>query len=194
MLFLLWGASGSGKTTVMRALAPDLPGFAVHDFDEVGVPSDAGAAWRHQTAETWVRRALDEQAAGRHVLLAAQLPFGELLACPSVPDLDGVVGCLLDCDDYERIDRIRTRGAGSGAATQDTLCWAVWLRMHARDPQWRPDVITTDGGPEMRWDRWQRWTARDPRWRTTRIDTTGHELGDTVQMVQAWIDRELCRG
>lgn len=194
MLFLLWGASGSGKTTVLRALSEDLPGFAVHDFDEVGVPPDAGAAWRHETAEWWIRRALDEQAADRHLLLAAQLPFGELLACPSAPVLDGIAGCLIDCGDYERIDRIRARGAGAEAATQDTLCWAAWLRMHARDPQWRPDVITDNGGTEMRWERWQDWTAGDPRWRTSRIDTTDRTVSDTVQAVRTWIERVLLEG
>lgn len=190
MLFLLWGASGSGKTTVMHALAPTLPTCAVHDFDEVGVPPDRDEQWRRETAEVWTQRALDYQAAGRHTLLSAQLPYGELLACPSAPAVDGIAGCLLDCDDHERIDRIRERGAGREAATQDTLCWASWLRMHACDPRWHQEVIMR-GGSAMEWERWRSWKAGDPRWRTYRIDTTGASLHDTVDAVRAWLDREL---
>lgn len=192
MLFLLWGASGSGKTTVMHALASELTEFATHDFDEVGVPTNPDAVWRHKMAEAWVRRALDYQAEGRHLLLSAQLPFGELLACPSAPALDSVAGCLLDCDDYERVDRIRGRGARAEAATQDMLCWAAWLRMHARDPQWHPDVVVSEAA-DMEWERWQTWKEGDPRWRTDRIDTTSLTAAETAHRVLAWIDRERQR-
>ena len=192
MLFLLWGASGSGKTTVMDLLAPDLAGFVTHDFDEVGVPANPSAFWRHEMAEAWVRRALGYQAKGQHLLLSGQLPFGELLACPSAPALDGIAGCLLDCDDYERVDRIKGRGAGTDAATQDMLCWAAWLRMHARDPQWHPDVVVNKAS-DMKWDRWQAWTEGDARWRTDRLDTTGHTLAETADRIRAWVAREQRR-
>lgn len=191
MLFLLWGASGSGKTTVLDALAPALTGFTLHDFDEVGVPATADASWRHEMAEAWVRRALGYQAEGRHLLLAGQLPFGELLACPSAPHLDGIAGCLLDCDDYTRVNRLKERG-DTMAATQDMLCWAAWLRMHARDPQWHPNVVV-DGASDMVWERWRDWTAGDPRWSTHRLDTTGLTVTQTAERLVAWIDRERTR-
>ena len=133
MLFLLWGASGSGKTAVMEPILKIKPA------------------------------------------------------------LDGIAACLLDCDDYERIQRIRGRGRGTEAATQDTLSWAAWMRMHARDPQWRPDVITNGGLSAMRWERWRDWQAGDPRWRTHRIDTSAGNLAQTVEHVAMWISREQKR-
>lgn len=189
MLFLLWGASGAGKTTCLHALAEELPTLAAHDFDEVGVPPSPDTAWRHRTAEQWVRRALAYQGQGRDMLLSAQLAHGELLACPSASALTGITSCLLDCDDYERIDRIRRRGGGTDAATQDMLCWAVWLRMHARDPQWHPEAITESGDPAMCWERWQTWSRGDPRWRVRRLDTSGVRVEETVATVRAWVMR-----
>lgn len=194
MLFLLWGASGSGKTTCMAPLRRKMPALAVHDFDEVGVPASADKAWRHRTAEQWIRQALAYQAEGRHMLLGGQLPYGEVLACPSAPDLDGIASCLLDCDDYERIARIRGRGIGTEAASQEMLCWAAWMRMHALDPQWRPDVVTEDGASEMRWERWLGWEAGDPRWRIARIDTSGLTVEATVARISTWLAGEQERG
>jgi hypothetical protein len=190
MLFLLWGASGSGKTTVIGPIRQNLPALAVHDFDEVGVPASADKAWRHRIAEQWIQRALDYQAEGRHTLLCGQLPYGEVLACPSAPALAGLSSCLLDCEDYERIKRIRGRGGGAEAATQDMLCWAAWMRMHAHDPQWHPDVITEQGAPEMCWERWLGRQAGDPRWRVTSIDTSGSSLEATVDGIVMWIRQE----
>jgi hypothetical protein len=83
VLFLLFGSSAAGKSSVLAALRDRLVDVAVHDFDEIGVPTGADTAWRHRANETWVRRALDLQADGTDMLLAAQTPFGELLATPS---------------------------------------------------------------------------------------------------------------
>lgn len=190
MLFLVWGASGSGKTTCMKPLSRRFPDLAVHDFDEAGVPLAPDARWRHRAAERWVKRALAHQAKGQDMLLCGQVTYGEMLACPSAGDLEGIVGCLLDCHDYERVERIRRRERGTEAATQDMLCWAAWLRMHALDPRWRTDVITGDSAPEMRWDRWQHWDRNDPRWRVHIVDTTGNDVKASVDRLVAWIVQE----
>ena len=127
------------------------------------------------------------------MLLCGQLPYGEALACPSAKDLNGITSCLLDCEDYERITRIRKRGQGTDAATQDMLCWAAWMRMHARDPQWRTDVIIEPSIPEMRWERWSDWKAGDPRWRVNYIDTSDGNLEITVDKIVTWITEELAQ-
>ena len=110
MLFLLFGSSAAGKTFALAALHGRVPGLAVHDFDEIGVPAGADAAWRHRAIEQWVRRALDYQAEGTDVLLAGQTPFGELLAAPSASRLDAISACLLDCDEDTRVARLLARG------------------------------------------------------------------------------------
>ncbi|MEM7246534.1 MAG: hypothetical protein AAF533_14375 [Acidobacteriota bacterium] len=188
MLFFVWGASGSGKTTAMRSLQERLPDLVAHDFDEVGVPAGADQLWRHRAAERWLQVVLEHQSEGRDVLLTGQLPHGELLACPSADQLDGIASCLLDCTDVEeRFARIRGRERGTGSATPEMAAWAQWMRGHARDPQWHPEVITEVGAPEMCWERWTSWPTGDPRWRVEVIDNAGTELDETVERVLAWI-------
>jgi hypothetical protein len=102
MLFLLIGASGSGKSTCLANLPRMLPDLALHDFDTIGVPVDATPAWRVQANQFWLNRALNYQRAGRDMLLANQTPFGEILACPLATEIRGLAACLLDCNDVER--------------------------------------------------------------------------------------------
>ena len=176
----------------MRERLPDL---ATHDFDEVGVPQGADTAWRHRANEEWVRRALDYQLRGIDLLLAAQTPFGELLATPSASHLDAIAACLIDCDDETRIARLRARGADwfvrTGGDVRDYLCWADWMRNHARDPTWRPEVIriaATEG--EMRWARWSDWLEGDPRWRIRTVDTSVLPIEQVANEVAVWVTEE----
>jgi hypothetical protein len=188
VLFLLFGSSASGKTVAIDALRGRIGSLAVHDFDEIGVPSGADTAWRHRANEAWIRRALEHQATGVDVLLAGQTPLGELLATPSAPRLDAISACLLDCDDETRLARLAPRGPGD---VRDCLAWAEWMRGHVADPGSRPEVVRhaeTDG--EMHWERWIGWAAGDPRWRVIRLDTTGLSPTQVADAVAAWIEAE----
>ncbi|MFJ4188482.1 hypothetical protein [Kitasatospora sp. NPDC089509] len=193
MLLKLTGSSGAGKTTLAFAVADRLDGIVVHEFDEVGVPDPPFPPhWRSRMTERWVRRALEYQAAGVDLLLSGNTPLGELLAVPSAPLLDGIAVCLIDVGDPVRRDRIAARDGGRwDEAATDAFCgWAAWHRGHARDPRFRPDVITEDGWPEMAWHRWTAWTAEDPRWRTGLVDTTGQPLARSVDQVERWVTEQ----
>ena len=191
MLFLITGASGSGKSACIPYLKRHLPDIVIHDFDELGVPDGANAAWRQRVTEKWILQALLYQHAGRDMMLCGGLVLGEVLACPSAPALDAITTCLLDCHDVERIDRLR--GQGDDRGTQDMLCWAAWQRMHAVDPQWRPDVIQDGGVPEMQWERWQDWQRGDPRWHVWILDTTGRPLETVAERIAAWVCAERAK-
>ena len=95
-------------------------------------------------------------------------------ACPSIPEIDGLAYCLLDCADPVRIARIRSREQGQDSASQETLNWAAWLRMHGRHPTWRPDVIQegVSASSDLYFGRWESWEKGDPRWRVTCIDNS----------------------
>lgn len=195
MLFLAFGSSGSGKTFALDALRARRPDLAIHDFDEIGVPPGAEKAWRHRGNEAWLRRALDYQEAGTDLLLAGQTPFGELLATPSAPRVEAISACLVDCDDETRITRLQARGpewyARSAGRLQDYLHWAEWMRRHARDPSWKPDVLRhPDTEEEMRWERWSDWRAGDPRWRVEVIDTSALLVGQTADALATWVAEE----
>jgi hypothetical protein len=154
-----------------------VPGLAVHDFDEIGVPRWADTAWRHRADERWLRRALGYQADGVDLLLAGQTPFGELLATPSAAELQAISACLIDCDDQARVTRLEQRGPDwfgrNNGTLRDYVAWADWMRRHASDPSWRIDVIRHEATEnEMCWSRWDGWQAGDPRWRMHVIDTS----------------------
>jgi hypothetical protein len=185
MIFFVTGASGAGKTACMPDLARLLPGVALHDLDEIGVPPSPDKAWRQQATEAWIRRGIDLAREGRDLVLCGGTIPGEILASPSAPEAGPVAVCMLDCGDVVRIDRLRARG--THGCTQDMLGWSAWQRVHAVDPGWRPDVLQDGAWPAMRWDRWAGWTRGDPRWRVTVIDTTALGLPEVAGAVAAWV-------
>lgn len=129
------------------------------------------------------------------MLLAGQTPLGELLAAPSAPLVEAISACLLDCDDHTRTARMNARGsewlARNGGRIEDFLSWAAWMRRHAADPQWRPEVIRHNGGdPQMDWDRWSDWCAGDPRWRVEVIDTPAISVQVVAARLAEWIEQE----
>jgi hypothetical protein len=185
MFFLISGAAASGKTTVARTLARQMADLECHDADEVPATT---IQQRWQYLEQWVQRALVAQAQGTDFLLTSHSPLGELLTCPSAPQLTGIATCLLDCDDLVRIARIRARGIDPRwPPNQHTFNWASWHRMHAADPRWEAQVITQSCPFPQHLVRWSDWIHDDPRWRVERMDTTSLAVADTIHVVQDWI-------
>jgi hypothetical protein len=186
VLFTVAGSSCSGKTTA-AARCTDIERLVVHDFDEIGVPSDADTAWRQAAGETWLRRVIAEQADGVDVLLTGQSPIGEILATPSAPEITAIAACLLDVDDRERWRRLEARDPGrwDTQAKRSFIGWARWLRGHSADAHHKPEVITAGGWSEMRWDRWDAVAAHD--WHVTVIDSTGHPPEHTALELRRWI-------
>jgi hypothetical protein len=85
--------------------------------------------------ERWLTVALDNQEGGQDTGVVGGAIMGEILACPSAPQLANIHVTLLDCHDVVRLDRLRMRARHG--ATQEMLSWAAWQRVHAIDPQWR---------------------------------------------------------
>lgn len=191
MLLFVTGASGSGKTTVIPGLKKKLPAFAIHDFDERGVPDDADSRWRQRETEYWISQAIEYQHQGRDTVICGGAVYGEILACPSITQIDHLAVCLMDCPDNERLRRIRGRG---GEPTMDILAWAAWLRVHAEDPTWCPEVITDNSYDSMHWKHWRSWASDDPRWQQLVIETGGKKKVDQiVALVAKWIEQQVKR-
>ena len=188
MLYLVTGASGSGKTACLDILRQRNPQVVWYDFDEVGVPANADKRWRHRTTEYWLERAIENQAKGLDTCINGNIILGEVLACPSAPEINGLAVCLLDCADVVRIDRLRARG--SNGANMEMLCWAAWQRMHAVDPQWYQNTIRDDGATEMHWERWEDWEKGDARWQTHVLDTTTLTIEEVAESILRWMNQE----
>jgi 2-phosphoglycerate kinase len=54
-IFFITGVNGVGKTSIIKYLKNTLdPHFEVHDFDERGVPNNAGRDWRLEETKHWI--------------------------------------------------------------------------------------------------------------------------------------------
>lgn len=192
MLLILTGSCCSGKTTLARALGDRVPGVAIHDHDEIGVPENADTQWRNRTTEQWIGRALEYQNCGVDVLLTGQSPLGEILASPSAPQLDGIAVCLVHVADEERRRRLDQRDDGRWppAVLDAFVGWGAWHLGHAEDPRYRPEVIINGSWPDMAWDRWSGWTKQDPRWDTYLLDTTGRSIAQSVADLERWLMKQ----
>ena len=187
MMFIVTGASGSGKSACLPGLRATFPSIDWRDFDEFGVPSPCPRGWRPRTTERWLQVALNNHLNGRDTGLVGGAIMGEILACPSAPQNEICVA-LLDCHDVVRLDRLRMRG--THGATQEMLSWAAWQRVHAVDPQWRQDVICNLDLDDMRWERWTSWHRGDQRWRVHAIDTTELRIDQVVERIASWMRAE----
>jgi hypothetical protein len=191
MLFLIMGASGSGKSSSLPGLQQQRPDIDWRDFDDAP-QHPTNTAERQLTTEYWLKLATQNQALGISTGIAGTVVLGEVLACPASSATEGVHALLLDCSDVVRIDRIRARdGSGASCATQEMLCWAAWLRMHASDPQGRQDVIQSQGAPGMNWKSWSSWNRNDARWNVRVLDNTFLSVGETTSALVAWVNKCL---
>jgi len=111
VLFLLTGSAGAGKSAALKELATRHTGLALLDLDDLRPPSKADASWWQKQIEAQVRRAVEEEVAGRDTLLAGWTTIEGVLAAPSSALLGGIAACLLDCDDQVRIQRVEQRAA-----------------------------------------------------------------------------------
>jgi len=183
MLIFVTGASGSGKTAVIPGLTEKFPEYAVHDFDEREQPSDADTRSRQEQTEYWINKSIENQHLGQDTIICGGAVYGEILACPSISQIEGLAVCLLDCTDTERIRRMQEYGS---TPTMKILTWAAWLRIHAVDLTWCPEVITEQGYDLMRWH-WQAWAQDDKRWQVTIIDTSDKKIRQIVGEVAKWV-------
>jgi hypothetical protein len=191
VLLLVSGASGAGKSTaralIARELAPTTE--CVELGDVVAVPPIPTLAWRQRATEAVVRRAVQLQAGGRHLLLAGDpVAAGEVVASPSADRLDGIAVCLLDVDEKAQTTRLSARGDDPELFVHH-VAFASWMRAHARDPGHMPEVLR-DGG----WDamRWERVTDRgDGSWETFVLDTSRRTADDVATEVADWCRRAI---
>jgi hypothetical protein len=193
VFLLITGASGTGKSSVRAALAPELGPevVCVELGDVVPIPAWPTLAWRQESTEVVVRLALEYQAEGRHLLLSGDpVAPGEVLAAPSADRLDGIRACLLHADPETQEARLRGRG-DPAALFPDHVAFAAWMRGHADDPSHVPEVLTTNAWEEMRWERWIDRRADDPGWNLATIDTSPLDLDEVAADVLAWVRASL---
>lgn len=183
-LYFVIGASGSGKTAIIPELKRHLRyQFNVYDFDEIGMPEGADKKWRQESTEAWLQKLLKED---RDSCLHGQMVLGEILACPSSSKLDKVNICLLDVNDFERIQRLRKSNT-HGSVDQHMLNWSAWLRMHHQDPQWMQQVVKEDCWNQLNFSNWENLDNWTEKANIQFIETTKLSIKEVAAKVAQWI-------
>jgi hypothetical protein len=192
MLYLLSGASASGKKTVAPRVTRRVSDLVAHHENEI--PASTSIE-RMANMERWLEMTLRYESEGKDLLLLAASPLGEVLASPRATELTAIAACLLDCHDHERSRRLALRPPDpKWPFGMDTLCWAAWHRMHAIDPQFEQRVVREPAVSHYHWERWASWKQGDPRWRVEYVDTTSRPVSQTVDVVAGWIEHVRAHG
>jgi hypothetical protein len=135
VLLLVTGASGVGKSTVRTIVEPELSP-AVECVELAHLAPRAAArtrVWRQHAAETAVRRAIELQTEGRHLLLCGDpVPAAEVVAAPSSTQLDSIAVCLLDASSEAQAERL----AALESACARRRCPAAASHRHLSDGLW----------------------------------------------------------
>jgi broad-specificity NMP kinase len=190
VLLLITGASGVGKSTVRAIVAPRLSPKVecVELCDLAPIPQAMTRVWRQQTAEAAVRRAVELQDVGRHLLLAGDpVPAVEIVAAPSAPRLDAIAVCLLDAAPAAQAQRLAARG-DPPELLHHHHAYAEWMRRQASDALHMTHVVADGGWDEMRWERLEQLTAE---WQMDTIDTTHMTITEVSDAVHDWCWRAL---
>lgn len=140
---ILTGASGSGKTTIARAIQQAAPAHCeVLFFDSVGVPSaDAmrafgdghqpGGAWQRATTLDWIERIAPVLRAGTSVLFEGQMRIAFIREALTRSGIEGAHILLVDCDDTTRSARLHLDRNQPELANADMMAWSRYLRDEA---------------------------------------------------------------
>lgn len=139
-IIVVTGASGVGKTTLVRALeSQHLPGLHCYYYDSVGVPSPAqmvaeygsAEAWQQTTTDRWMARLAANEPGARTAVLDGQIRPSELQAAFTRHGVARSHILLIDCDHEARDARLRDQRRQPELATPRMAAWAAYLRGQA---------------------------------------------------------------
>jgi shikimate kinase len=137
---VLIGASGSGKTTIARAIAQRYADeIEVLHFDGIGVPSaeqmiaEYGSAEGWQRAKTieWMAKLAPLTRSGRGLLFEGQTRLSFLGEGAEATGDPAYLPILVDCDDETRSMRLTQEREQPELVNETMMKWARYLRREA---------------------------------------------------------------
>jgi len=157
-LFVVTGASGTGKSTITGPLRRLLPDCEVFDTDTIlGVAALGWDAYR----STWLRLAHAVALNGRMTVLCGSLLPSQLEVLPARKLIGPIHWCTLDCPDAVLAERLGSRPSWRGSSTESVIGehqrFAAWLRAHIR-----PCLDTGELSPAETAEQVATWVNRAP--------------------------------
>jgi adenylate kinase family enzyme len=137
---VLIGASGSGKTTIARAIEQRCSDrVEVFYFDWIGVPpvermiAEYGSAEGWQRAKTieWMAKLAPLSRSGRGLLFEGQTRLSFLKEAAEAAGGPAYLPILVDCDDETRSKRLLRGRKQPALANENMMGWARYLRREA---------------------------------------------------------------
>ncbi|MDM5277296.1 AAA family ATPase [Paenibacillus silvae] len=151
-LFVITGASGTGKTTVSSHVRKLLPEFDVFDMDIID-----NVDWQI-AKENWLRVAYSISLSGRGTVLCGTMVPENIASSSYIDRFDRILYINLHCDDTTRQARLAARGWNE-EMIEDHRNFANWLLQNADtafDPA-MPTVDTTDLSSEEAAKQIEQW-------------------------------------
>ncbi|MEJ1237311.1 AAA family ATPase [Chryseolinea sp. T2] len=149
-VFFLTGASGVGKTTLVRALEQSQlnKDWLFFHFDSIGVPSASmmqlhyGSPSEWQKAKTfeWVDRLLSLET-NQKIILEGQVNLQFIRDAFKRHDFNDYLIILIDCHELDMGSRLALQRQQPELFTPDMKRWREYLRQQAK--QFQTDIIDT---------------------------------------------------
>lgn len=137
---VLIGASGSGKTTIARAIAQrHADDVEVFHFDRIGVPSaqrmmteyGSGKGWQRVKTIEWMAKLAPLSRSGCRLLFEGQTRLCFLAEGAEAAGGLAYLPILMDCDDEIRSSRLSLEREQPELANENMMNWARSLRREA---------------------------------------------------------------
>jgi shikimate kinase len=143
LIFFLSGASGVGKTSIIKKLKAHYHSFSdyafVH-FDSIGVPSPeemieqagSGEKWQELTTYRWIEKITVEYQDKKIVVIEGQINLDFIEAACHKFEIVRYFIILIDCDWEIMRDRLVHNRQQPDLVNQDMKNWATFLRKQAQ--------------------------------------------------------------
>jgi hypothetical protein len=139
-ILVITGASGSGKTAIVSALASEPnPRISYHHFDSIGVPSPdamakeygSGEGWQGAMTDRWIARLSQDPGDQTISVLEGQVRPSRVLEAFRASTVQRGSLLLLDCSPEIREARLYGPRGQPELANPQMMTWAAYLRGQA---------------------------------------------------------------
>jgi dephospho-CoA kinase len=142
-LTFVTGASGSGKTTIIKLLEKDVNStLQLCYFDSVGVPSSeemikqygSGDNWQKTTIDLWVKKIAEKYLLEKDTILDGQMRLSLIKDACLANDITDYQIILIDCNNEVRKKRLIERGQPE-LTSEEMMNWSKYLRTEAQEEE-----------------------------------------------------------